>query len=153
MARRTLPSSKDDNRSTRRRSNGGYHKNQVICPRILYDFLHSWPSIHKIVCKYSHVDQSYSNFEFSVVAILIFLMEAITRIGWYVLNFEFSVAAILQIQNGGRHSSQITCLYFLCDYNYKKLSMHQISCFYDHLNNLATNRSTNGLSIEVGITP
>ena len=60
--------------------NGGYHKNQVICPDIMYDLLHSWPSIHKIVCKYSYVGQSYSNFEFSVTAILNFLMEAITRI-------------------------------------------------------------------------
>ena len=50
--------------------NGGYHKNQVICPDILYDLLHSWPSIHQISCKYSHVDQIYSNFEFSVAAIL-----------------------------------------------------------------------------------
>ena len=50
--------------------NGGYHKNQVICFGILYDLLHSWPSIHQISCKYSHVDQSYSNFEFSVAAIL-----------------------------------------------------------------------------------
>ena len=46
----------------------GYHKNHVICPHILYDLLHSWPSIHKISFKYSNVDQSYSNFEFSVVA-------------------------------------------------------------------------------------
>ena len=79
--------------------------------------LYSWPSIHKIPCKYSHVDQSYS-------------------------NFEFSVAAILKIQNGGRYSSQITCLHFLYDSNNKKLSIHQISCFYDNLNNIATNRST-----------
>ena len=74
----------------------------------------SWPYIHKVSCKYSHVYQSYS-------------------------NFEFSVAAILKIQNGGRYSSQITCLHFLYD---KKLSIHKISCFYDNLNNLATNRST-----------
>ena len=40
--------------------NGGYHKNQVICPDISYDLIHSWPSIHQISCKYSH----------SVVAIL-----------------------------------------------------------------------------------
>ena len=79
--------------------------------------LYSWPSIHKIPCKYSHVDQSYS-------------------------NFEFSVAAILKIQNGGRYSSQITCLHFLYDSNNKKLSIHKISCFYDNLNNIATNRST-----------
>ena len=97
--------------------NGGYHKNQVICPDILYDLLHSWPSIHKIPCKYSHVDQSYS-------------------------NFEFSVAAMLKIQNGGRYSSQITCLHFLYDSNNKKLSIQKISCFYDNLNNIATNRST-----------
>ena len=50
--------------------NAGYHKNQVICSHILYDVLHSWPSIHKISCKYSHVDQSYNNLEFLVVAIL-----------------------------------------------------------------------------------
>ena len=98
--------------------NGGYHKNQVICPDILYDLLHSWPSIHQISCKYSHVDQSYS-------------------------NFEFSVAAILKIQNGGRYSSQITCLHFLYDSNNKKLSIYKMSCFYDNLNNIATNRSTN----------
>ena len=98
--------------------NGGYHKNQVICFDIWYDLLCSWPSIHKIPCKYSHVDQSYS-------------------------NFEFSVAAILKIQNGGRYSSQITCLHFLYDSNNKKLSIHKISCFYDNLNNIATNRSTN----------
>ena len=79
--------------------------------------LYSWPSLHKISCKYSHVDQSYS-------------------------NFEFSVAAILKIQNGGRYSSQITCLHFLYDSNNKKLSIHKISCFYDNLNNIATNRST-----------
>ena len=41
---------------------GGYHKNQVICPHILYDLLHSWPSIHRMSCKHSHADQSYSNF-------------------------------------------------------------------------------------------
>ena len=73
--------------------------------------------MHKIPCKYSHVDQSYS-------------------------NFEFSVAAILKIQNGGRYCSQITCLHFLYDSNNKKLSIHKISCFYDNLNNIATNRST-----------
>ena len=56
---------------------------------------------------------------------------------------SFSVAAILKIQNGGRYSSQITCLHFLYDSNNKKLSIHKISCFYDNLNNLATNRSTN----------
>ena len=98
--------------------NGAYYKNQVICPSIWYDLLYSWPSIHKIPCKYSHVDQSYS-------------------------NFEFSVAAILKIQNGGRYSSQITCLHFLYDSNNKKLSIHKMSCFYDNLNNIATNRSTN----------
>ena len=52
------------------------------------------------------------------------------------------MAAILKIQNGGRYSSQITCLHFLYDSNNKKLSVHKISCFYDNLNNLATNRST-----------
>ena len=57
-------------------------------------------------------------------------------------NFEFSVAAILKIQNGGRYSSQITCLHFLYDSNNKKLSIHKISCFYDNLNNIATNRYT-----------
>ena len=54
------------------------------------------------------------------------------------------MAAILKIQNGGRYNSQITCLHFLYDSNNKKLSIHQISCFYDNLNNIATNRSTNG---------
>ena len=52
------------------------------------------------------------------------------------------MAAILKIQNGGRYSSQITCLHFLYDSNNKKLSIHKISCFYDNLNNIATNRST-----------
>ena len=61
--------------------NDGYHNNQVICPDILYDLLHSWPSIHTMPCKYSHADKSYINFEFSVVAILIFVMEAITKSG------------------------------------------------------------------------
>ena len=51
------------------------------------------------------------------------------------------MAAILKIQNGGRYSSQITCLHFLYDSNNKKLSIHKISCFYDNLNNIATNRS------------
>ena len=60
--------------------NGDYHKNQVICPHILYDVLHSCPSIHKISCKYSYVDQSYNNFEFPVAAILKNIMEAITGI-------------------------------------------------------------------------
>ena len=150
--------------------NGGYHKNQVICPDILYHLLHSWPSIHQISCKYSHVDQSYSNFEFSVAAILnkfngaYYKNQVICPYIWYDLlyswpsihkipckyshvdqsysNFEFSVAAILKIQNGGRYSSQITCLHFLYDFNNKKLSIHKISCFYDNLNNQATNRST-----------
>ena len=98
--------------------NGGYYNNHVICPQIWYDLLYNWPSIHKFSCKYSHVYQSYS-------------------------NFEFSVAAILKIQNGGRYSSQITCLHFLYDSNNTKLLIHKISCFYDNLNNLATNRSTN----------
>ena len=52
------------------------------------------------------------------------------------------MAAILKIQNGGRYSSQITCLHFLYDSNNTKLSIHKISCFYDNLNNIATNRST-----------
>ena len=51
------------------------------CPDILYDLIHSWPSIHIISCKHSHADQSNSNFEFSVEAILIFLMDAITKSG------------------------------------------------------------------------
>ena len=121
---------------------GGYHKNQVICPHILCDLL------HKISSKYSHEYQGYSNFEFSVVAILNFCngdyykKQVICPQIWYDLlyswqsihifsckylhvyqsysNFEFSVAAILKIQNGGRHSSQITCLYFLYDSNNKK---------------------------------
>ena len=93
--------------------NGGYYNNHVICPQIWYDLLYSWPSIHKFSLKYSHVYQSYSNFEFS------------------------------KIQNGGRYSSQLTCLNFLYDSNNKKLLIHKMSCFYDNLNNLATNRSTN----------
>ena len=97
--------------------NGGYYNNHVICPQFWYDLLYSWPSIHKFSWKYSHVYQSYSNFEFSAVA-------------------------ILKIQNGGRYSSQITCLHFLYDFNNKKLLIHKISCFYDNLNTLATNRST-----------
>ena len=67
--------------------NGGYHKNQVICPHILYDLLHSWSSIHKMSCKYSHVDQSYSNFEFRWRPFWKIIMEAITRIRWYILKF------------------------------------------------------------------
>ena len=70
---------------------------------------------HKMSCKYSHVEQSYS-------------------------NFEFSVAAIFKIQNGGRYSSQIFISYMIL--TIKKLSIHKMSCFYDNLNNLATNRST-----------
>ena len=97
--------------------NGGYHKNQVICHHILCDLLHSWPSIHQFSCKYSNVCQSYS-------------------------NFEFSITTSLKIQNGGRYSSQITCLHLLYDSNNKKLSIQKMSCFYDNLNNLATNRST-----------
>ena len=52
--------------------NGSYHKKQLKCAHIFDDLIYSWPSIHKLSYKYSHVDQSYSNFEFSVVAILIF---------------------------------------------------------------------------------
>ena len=47
-----------------------------------------------------------------------------------------------EIQNGGRYSGQIACLHFLYDSNNTKLSIHKVSCFYDTLNNLATNRST-----------
>ena len=142
----------------------------MIYSDILHDLLHSWPSIHQISCKYSLVDQSYSNFEFSVVAILskingaYYKNRVICPQIWYDLlyswpsihkfpctysnvyqsyrNFEFSVAAILKIQNGGRYSSQITCIHFLNDSNNKKLSIHTISCFYDNLKNVATNRST-----------
>ena len=49
--------------------NGGYHKNQMIRPHILFDLLHSCPPTYKISCKYSHADQSYSNFNFSMAAI------------------------------------------------------------------------------------
>ena len=138
--------------------NDGYHNNQVICPDILYNLLHSWPSIHTISCKYSHADKSYINFEFSV-AIFIFLMEAITKSGdmstlgiirytvdhqythcyanihmyYKVIHFlSFSVAAILKIQNGGHCTSQITCLHFLYDSSNNKLSIHKISCKYSH---------------------
>ena len=159
--------------------NGGYHKNQVIGPDILYHLLHSWPSIHQISCTYSHVDQSYSNFEFSVAAILnkfngaYYKNQVICPYIWYDLlyswpsihkipckyshvdqnysNFEFSVAAILKIQNGGRYSSQITCLHFLYDSNNKKLSIHKISCFYDNLNNIATNRSTISYYMQINL--
>ena len=58
------------------------------------------------------------------------------------------MAAILKLQNGGRYSSQITCLHFLYDSNNKKLSIHKISCFYDNLNNIATNRSTTGIYVD-----
>ena len=64
--------------------NDGYHNNQVICPDILYDLLHSWPSIHTISCKYSHADKSYINFEFSVVAIFFFFYGGYYKIRWYV---------------------------------------------------------------------
>ena len=64
--------------------NGGYYKNQVICPHILYDVLHSCPSIHEMYCKYSHVDQSYN-------------------------NFEFLVAAILKKNNGGHYMNHVIC--------------------------------------------
>ena len=57
----------------------------------------------------------------------------------------------MKIQNGGRYSSQITCLHFLYDSNNKKLSIHKISCFYDNLNNLATNRSTISVTIHVQV--
>ena len=33
--------------------NGGYHKDQVMCPHYLYDVLHTWSPIHKFSCKYS----------------------------------------------------------------------------------------------------
>ena len=56
----------------------------MICPDILYDLLHSWPSIHTISCKYSHADKSYINFEFSVVAIFIFFNWGYYKIRWYV---------------------------------------------------------------------
>ena len=56
-------------------------QNFMLIPDILYDLLHSWPSIHTISCKYSHADKSYINFEFSVVAIFMFLIEAITKSG------------------------------------------------------------------------
>ena len=38
--------------------NGGYHKNQVICPDIVCDVLHSWPSIHNIISG-GHFENSY----------------------------------------------------------------------------------------------
>ena len=132
--------------------NGGYHKNQVICPHILYDLLHSWPTIHKISCKYSHVDQSYCYLEFSVAAILknvnggyyknqvicpqilydllyswISLHKFSCKFSQSYSNFEFSVAAILKIQNGGRYSSQITCLHsymILTIKNYQYTKFH-----------------------------
>ena len=84
--------------------NDGYHNNQVICPDILYDLLHSWPSIHTISCKYSHADKSYINFEFSVVAIFIFLMEAITKSGdmsthlvWFGIQLTINTHIFMQI--------------------------------------------------------
>ena len=62
--------------------NVSYHKYQLKCAHILYDCVYSWPSIQKMSCKCSHVDQSYNNFEFSVVA-------------------------ILKILNGGYHKNQV----------------------------------------------
>ena len=140
--------------------NDGYHNNQVICPDILYDLLHSWPSIHTMSCKYSHADKSYINFEFSVVAIFIFFNGGHYKIRWYVhtldmirytvdhqythfyanihmynkviQKIEFSVAAILKIQNGVHCTSQIMCLHFLYDSNNNKLSIYKISCKYSH---------------------
>ena len=38
--------------------------------------------------------------------------------------------------------SKLKCSHFLYDFHHNKLTIHQISCFYDNLNNLATNRST-----------
>ena len=119
--------------------NDGYHNNQVMCPDILYDLLHSWPSIHTISCKYSHADRSYINFEFLVVAIFIFLMEAITKSGDMSTHLTINTHIFMQIftcmsfQWRGDHcTSQITCLHFLCDSNNNKLSMHKISCKYIH---------------------
>ena len=76
--------------------NGGYHKNQVICPDIVYDLLHSWPLRSKISCKYSHADRSYS-------------------------NLEFSVAAILNFFNGGYYKNQVICLTIK---NYQYIKFH-----------------------------
>ena len=64
--------------------NDGYHNNQVICPDILYDLLHSWPSIHTISCKYSHADKSYINFEFSGGGHFYFFNGGYYKIRWYV---------------------------------------------------------------------
>ena len=84
--------------------NGGYQKNHVIGPDILYDLLHSWPSIHKMSSKYSHADQSYSNFEFLVAAIFIFLMEAIAKSGdmsthlvWFGIQLTINTQILMQM--------------------------------------------------------
>ena len=89
--------------------NGGHYSSQITCLHFLCDSKNKKISIHKMSCKYSHVLQSY-------------------------INFEFSVAVILNIQNGGHYSSEITCLHFLYDSNNKK-SIHKMSCFDDNLNN------------------
>ena len=44
--------------------NGNYHKNQMTC-HILYAFVYSCPPIQIIAMIYSHVENSYGNFEFS----------------------------------------------------------------------------------------
>ena len=94
--------------------NGGYHKNQVICPHILYDLLHSWSPIHKMSCKYSHVDQSYN-------------------------NFEVSMAAILKILNGGYHKNQVICPHILYDLLHSWPSKHKMSCKYSHVDQSYSN--------------
>ena len=94
--------------------NGGYHKNQVMWPHILYDLIHSWSPIHKISCKYSHVDQSYN-------------------------NFEFSMAAILKILNGGYHKNQVICPHILYDLLHSWPSIHKMLCKYSHVSQSYSN--------------
>ena len=89
--------------------NGGYHKNQEICPHIVYALLHSWPSIHNMSCTYSHADQSYSNFEFSVVA-------------------------SLNLFNGGYYKNQVICPQIWYDFLYSWPSIHKFSCKYHMYN-------------------
>ena len=85
--------------------NGDYHKHHVICPHICYDLLHTWSPIHKLSCKYSHVDQSYN-------------------------NLKFLVAAILNFFNSGYHTNQVICPHILYDVLHSCPSIHKMSCKY-----------------------
>ena len=92
---------------------------------IFYDLLHSWSPINTFSCKYSHTDQSYNNFKFSVAAIVIcphILYDLLhswpskhkisckySHVDQSYSNFEFSVAAILKNIYGGYYKNQVIC--------------------------------------------